>query len=248
MQNISVPPSGVRATVGTGLGITAIAIDDEPRALEVIEIHAQKVPFLELKATFTDAFDAIPYLQQNKIDLIFLDIKMPDISGIEFVHILQKTPMIIFTTAYSEYAVKGFELDAIDYLLKPFSLVRFTKACNKALEMKLSRTDNAPNFLFLKTGYEEEKVLLDDILYVEAEGNYMAYVLPNKKLLCRQNIGECMAQLTTNQFIRIHRSYIVAVNKIQKITRQSVWVAGNEISVGASYEDKLSEIRERLRL
>lgn len=231
-----------------GLGVTAIAIDDEPRALEVIQIHAQKVPFLELKATFTDAFEAIPYLQQNKVDLIFLDIKMPDISGIEFVHILQKTPMIIFTTAYSEYAVKGFELDAVDYLLKPFSLVRFTKACNKALEMKHSRTDATPNFLFLKTGYEEEKVLLDDILYIEAEGNYMAYILPNKKLLCRQNIGECIAQLSDNQFIRIHRSYIVAVNKIQKITRQSVWVAGNEISVGASYEDKLGEIRAKLKL
>lgn len=229
------------------LGVTAIAIDDEPRALEVIEIHAQKVPFLELKATFTDAFEAIPYLQQNKIDLIFLDIKMPDISGIEFVHILQKTPMIIFTTAYSEYAVKGFELDAIDYLLKPFSLVRFTKACNKALEMKLSRNYSTPNFLFLKTGYEAEKVLLDDILYVEAEGNYMAYVL-SKKLLYRQNIGEYISQLPTNQFIRIHRSYIVALNKIQKITRHSVWVAGNEMSVGASYEDNLSEIRERLRL
>ncbi|MER0441892.1 LytTR family DNA-binding domain-containing protein [Emticicia sp. W12TSBA100-4] len=230
------------------MNLKAIAIDDEPRALEVIEIHAQKVPFLELKATFTDAFEAISYLQQNKIDLIFLDIKMPDISGIEFVHILQKTPMIIFTTAYSEYAVKGFELDAIDYLMKPFSLARFTKACNKALEMKLSRGESSPNFIFLKTGYEEEKVLFDDILYIEAEGNYMTYVLPNKKLLCRQNIGECIAQLPANQFIRIHRSYIVAVTKIQKITRQSVWVAGNEISVGASYEDKLSEIRERLRL
>lgn len=230
------------------VGVTAIAIDDEPRALEVIEIHAQKVPFLELKATFTDAFEAISYLQQNKIDLIFLDIKMPDISGIEFVHILQKTPMIIFTTAYSEYAVKGFELDAIDYLMKPFSLARFTKACNKALEMKLSRGESSPNFIFLKTGYEEEKVLFDDILYIEAEGNYMAYMLPNKKLLCRQNIGECMAQLPASQFIRIHRSYIVALNKIQKITRQSVWVAGNEISVGASYEEKLGEIRAKLKL
>jgi two-component system, LytTR family, response regulator len=242
MQNIFVPPSGVR-----GL-LTAIAIDDEPRALEVVQIHAQKVSFLELKATFTDAFEAIPYLQQHKIDLIFLDIKMPDISGIEFLHILQKTPMIIFTTAYSEYAVNGFELDAVDYLMKPFSLVRFTKACNKALEIKTLRNEETPNFLFLKTGYEEEKVLLDEILYIEAEGNYMAYILPSKKLLSRQNIGESLSQLPHNQFIRIHRSYIVAVNKIQKITRQSVWVAGNEISVGASYEEKLTEIRERLNL
>jgi two-component system, LytTR family, response regulator len=226
--------------------MTAIAIDDEPRALEVVQMHAAKVPFLDLKATFTDAFEAIPYLQKNKIDLIFLDIKMPDISGIEFVNILQKVPMIIFTTAYSEYAVKGFELDAVDYLMKPFSLARFTKACNKALEIKDLRNDETPNFIFLKTGYEEEKVLLDDILYIEAEGNYMVYILPYKKLLCRQNISESISQLPDYQFIRIHRSYIVALNKIQKISRQSVWVAGNEIAVGASYEEKLVEIREKL--
>ncbi len=228
--------------------MTAIAIDDEPRALEVVQMHAQKVPFLDLKATFTDAFEAIPYLQQNKINLVFLDIKMPDISGIEFVHILQKAPMIIFTTAYSEYAVNGFELNAVDYLMKPFSLVRFTKACNKALEIKTLRNDETPNFIFLKTGYEDEKVLLDEILYIEAEGNYMAYILPKRKLLCRQNISETLTQLPHNQFIRIHRSYVVALNKIQKITRQSVWVAGKELSIGASYEEKLGEIREKLGL
>ncbi len=228
------------------MNLTAIAIDDEPRALEVVQIHAQKVPFLELKAAFTDAFEAIPYLQKNKIDLIFLDIKMPDISGIEFASILQKKPMIIFTTAYSEYAVKGFELDAVDYLMKPFSLARFTKACNKALEIKTLRNEETPNYIFLKTGYEEEKVFLDEILYIEAEGNYMAYVLPNKKLLSRQNISETITQLPYNQFIRIHRSYIVAMNKIQKISRQSVWVAGKEITIGASYESILVEIREKL--
>ncbi len=240
MQNAKTPLQGS--------GISAIAIDDEPRALEVVQMHAQKVPFLDLKATFTDAFEAIPYLQQNKIDLIFLDIKMPDISGIELVHILQKVPMIIFTTAYSEYAVNGFELNAVDYLMKPFSLVRFTKACNKALEIKTLRNDETPNFIFLKTGYEDEKVLLDEILYIEAEGNYMAYILPRKKLLSRQNINEVLSQLSDYQFIRIHRSYIVALNKIQKITRQSVWVAGKELSIGASYEEKLGEIREKFNL
>lgn len=227
--------------------LTAIAIDDEPRALEVVEMHASRVPFLDLKATFTDAFEAIPYLQQNKIDLLFLDIKMPDISGIEFIHILQKVPMVVFTTAYSEYAVKGFELDAIDYLLKPFSLARFTKACNKALEISQLTKENTPDFVFLKTGYEEEKVFFDDILYIEAEGNYMSFILKNKKLLSRQNISETLSFLPPSQFVRIHRSYIVAVNKIQKITRQAVWIAGNEISVGASYEDKLNEIKEKLK-
>lgn len=228
--------------------LSAIAIDDEPRALEVIQMHAAKVPFLELKATFTDAFEAIPYLQKNKIDLLFLDIKMPDISGIEFINILQKVPMVVFTTAYSEYAVKGFELDAVDYLLKPFSLARFTKACNKVLELSQINKENTPDFIFLKTGYEEEKVFFDDILYIEAEGNYMSFVLKNKKLLTRQNISETLNILPPQQFVRIHRSYIVAVNKIQKMTRQSVWINNYEISVGASYEDKLLEIREKLRV
>jgi DNA-binding LytR/AlgR family response regulator len=227
--------------------LTAIAIDDEPRALEVVEMHAARVPFLNLKATFTDAFEAIPYLQQNKIDLLFLDIKMPDISGIEFINILQKVPMVVFTTAYSEYAVKGFELDAIDYLLKPFSLARFTKSCNKALEISQLTKENSPEYIFLKTGYEEEKVLFDDILYIEAEGNYMSFILKNKKLLSRQSISETLNLLPPNQFTRIHRSYIVAIDKIQKITRQAVWIAGKEISVGASYEDKLTEIKEKLK-
>ncbi len=124
--------------------LTALAIDDEPRALDVIQMHAAKVPFLHLEGTFTNAFEAIPYLQQHKIDLLFLDIKMPDISGIEFLHCLQKVPMVIFSTAYSEYAVKGFELNAVDYLLKPYSLVRFTQACNKALEVKQLRQNFSP--------------------------------------------------------------------------------------------------------
>jgi len=113
----------------------AIAVDDEPMALEVVRSHASKVPFLELKAEFTDAFQALEYLQKENIDLIFLDIKMPDISGIEFFNSLSKKPLLIFTTAYSEHAVTSFEMDAIDYLLKPFSLARFLKACNKAFEL-----------------------------------------------------------------------------------------------------------------
>jgi DNA-binding LytR/AlgR family response regulator len=232
--------------------LTAIAIDDEPHALEVVKFHASKVSFIDLKYTFTDAFEAIPYLQKNKIDLIFLDIKMPDISGIEFVHTLPQVPLIVFTTAYSEYAVKGFELDAVDYLLKPFSLPRFLKACNKALEIRQYR-DSEPvipeeAFIFLKTGYQDEKVLLSDILYVEAEGNYMAFVLKDKKLLTRQSFQEVLNILPENRFIRIHRSYIIAIDKIDKIGRQQVWLSGQEIPFGASYEEKITEIRKRLKL
>src|SRR4028119_225599 len=113
----------------------AIAIDDEPIALDIIKSHASKVPFLDLEATFTDAFKALEYLQKESVDLLFLDIKMPDISGIDFFNSLSKKPLVIFTTAYSEHAVASFELDAVDYLLKPFSLARFIKGCNKAYEL-----------------------------------------------------------------------------------------------------------------
>lgn len=226
--------------------LSAIAIDDEPKALEVVQMHATKVPFLDLRATFIDAFEALPFLQQNKVDLLFLDIKMPDISGIEFAQILKNGPLVVFTTAYSEYAVQGFDLDAVDYLLKPFSLARFTKACNKALEMKNVRGAEAPDFIFLKTGYEEEKVYLKDILYIEAAGNYMTYVLKERKLMCRQNVPEALLALPEQDFVRVHRSFIVGVKHVGKIARQQVWVNGVEIPVGASYEDGVARIREVL--
>jgi DNA-binding LytR/AlgR family response regulator len=223
--------------------LTAIAIDDEPQALDVVRLHAAKVPFLELKASFTNAFEAITYLQSNKVDLIFLDIKMPDISGIEFITCLSQVPMVIFTTAYSQYAIKGFELNAIDYLLKPFSLVRFTKACNKALEHKQLRSKEPENHIFIKTGYEEEKVWLADIYYVEAEGNYLTFVLKDKRLLSRQTMTDVLKLLPAERFIRIHRSFIIAIDKIDKITRQEVTVAGKSIPVGVSYEEKFEELR-----
>jgi two-component system LytT family response regulator len=225
--------------------LTAIAIDDEPQALEVVRLHAAKVSFLELKAGFTDAFEAIPYLQKNKIDLLFLDIKMPDISGIEFVRCLQTVPMVVFTTAYSDYAVQGFELDAIDYLLKPFPLARFLKACNKALDHKNLRDGIVEEFIFIKTGYEEEKVWLDDILYLEADGNYLTFVLKNRKLLSRQSMSDILRILPENQFVRVHRSYIISLRKIEKIARNEITVANFKIPVGASYEDKLVEIKAR---
>src|SRR5690606_10279465 len=155
----------------------AVAIDDEPIALEIIKSHASKVPSLDLCAVFTDAFAAMEYLQKESIDLIFLDIKMPDISGIEFFNSLRKKPLLIFTTAYSEHAVTSFEMDAIDYLLKPFSLARFIQACNKAFELyNFRNATETRDHVYLKTGYEQVKVMYDEILYLEATGNYVRYV------------------------------------------------------------------------
>ncbi len=222
----------------------AIAIDDEPMALEVVRSHAAKVPFLELAACFTDAFKALEYLQNEPVDLLFLDIKMPDISGLEFVTSLQKKPMVIFTTAYSEHAVTSFELDAIDYLLKPFSLPRFIKACNKAQELLQLRGAPAPakDYVFLKTGYEQVKVYFDEILYLEAAGNYITFVLQDKKLLTRMTISEATDLLPTEKFVRVHRSYIVAKEKIEKIERHQVTIKSNEVPVGASYMQQLQVV------
>ena len=221
--------------------MTAIAIDDEPMALEVVRSLAAKVPYLDLKASFTDAFKALEYLQHEPVDLLFLDIKMPDISGLEFVTSLHKKPLVIFTTAYSEHAVISFELDAIDYLLKPFSLARFVKACNKAQELLQLRSQTvAPkDYLFLKTGYEQVKVHYDEILYLEAAGNYITFVLETKKLLSRMTINEITEQLPPEKFTRVHRSYIVANDKIEKIERHQVQVKGNFVPVGASYMQQL---------
>src|SRR5437868_9952603 len=160
----------------------AIAIDDEPMALEVIKTLAAHVVFMELKACFTNAFEAAEYLQKTKVDLIFLDIKMPTISGTDLLKTIPHPPMVIFTTAYSEHAVQSFELDAIDYLLKPFSLPRFLKACNKALkqyELQNNSGGSATSLpsVFIKSGYEQVKVELADILYAESSGNYMQFAL-----------------------------------------------------------------------
>ena len=221
----------------------AIAIDDEPIALEIIKSHASKVPFLELKATFTDAFQALEYLQKEAIDLIFLDIKMPDISGIEFFNSLSKKPLLIFTTAYSEHAVTSFEMDAVDYLLKPFSLARFSKGCNKAFELFNYRSDGDNiDHLYVKTGYEQLKVMYDDILYLEAAGNYVTFVLKDKNLLSRSTFSEIANMLPQDRFIRVHRSYIVAINKIDKLERHQVTIYKAKIPVGEAFSQNLYAI------
>ncbi len=224
----------------------AIAIDDEPLALEVVRSHASKVPFINLKAEFTDAFKAMEYLQKETVDLIFLDIKMPDISGIDFLNSLNKKPMVIFTTAYTEHAVTSFELDAIDYLLKPFSISRFVKACNKAFELhQLRNKSGSAGYIFLKTGYEQEKVKFSDILYLEAAGNYVNFVMKEKSLLSRMTFAELEAILPMNEFIRTHRSYIASISNIDRIERHQVHISGSTIPVSESYMQGLAEIERR---
>jgi DNA-binding LytR/AlgR family response regulator len=219
--------------------LKAIAIDDEPIALDVVKRLSSQIPFIELTARFTNAFKAIDYLQKEKVDLIFLDIKMPDISGIDFLKSLPSPPMIIFTTAYSEHAVQSFELDAIDYLLKPFSQPRFLKACNKALEQfELRRKSSTPvelTSLFIKSGRGQIRINLEDILYAESNGNYVQFYLEKQKIISRLSMSEAAALLPSSTFIRIHRSFIVAIKRINKIEKRSIWINQTELPIGAAY-------------
>lgn len=219
----------------------AIAIDDEPVALQVIEHHIAKVPFIELKSTFTDAFMAIDYLQKEQVDLIFLDIKMPDISGIEFLRSLNTSPMVIFTTAYSEHALLSFELDAIDYLLKPFSMSWFLKACNKASELyslRAKKLQHNKDYPFVKDGYEHVKVEFDRILYIEASGNYtQIHLNDNKCVSSRITISELLELLPKGEFVRCHRAFIVARSKMMKFDKTQIWVADRVIPIGTTYTE-----------
>jgi DNA-binding LytR/AlgR family response regulator len=223
--------------------LKAIAIDDEPIALEVIKNLAAHVVFVELEACFTNSFKAMEHLQQHKTDLIFLDIKMPNISGIDFLRSIPNPPMVIFTTAYSEHAVQSFELDAIDYLLKPFSLPRFLKACNKAHEQCELRKNHglgvAIQSIFIKSGYEQVRVELADILYAESVGNYVQFVLPGRSIVSRLTMTEAEELLPAKDFVRIHRSYIVSARQIGKMDKRTVWIGNKELPVGAAYNDAL---------
>jgi DNA-binding LytR/AlgR family response regulator len=227
--------------------LKAIAVDDEPIALEVIRKLSAKISFLQVTAFFTDAFAAIDFLQKEKTDLVFLDIRMPDISGIDLARSIPNPPMIIFTTAYSEHAVQSFEVDAIDYLLKPFSQARFFKACNKAraqylLKNVTARIPVASGNIFVKSGSKQIRLSIDEILYVESNGNYMQFVLEGRKVLSRLTMSETEKLLPSGDFIRIHRSYIVSKRKVDKIDKSSVYIQQCELPVGAGYVGEIQKI------
>lgn len=226
--------------------MTAIGIDDEPVALEVIKAHAAKVPFMELKGLFTNAFQALDYLRKEKVDVLFLDIKMPDVTGIELLKSLPDPPLVVFTTAYSEHAVHSFELDAIDYLLKPFSLARFLKACNKVhayLQLRQEKIPmSIPEFIFIKSGYDQVRILLNDILYLESAGNYVNFMLKDRKLLSRLSMNEASQLLPESLFTRIHRSFIVSNKQVSKIDRTYVWVQDVPVPIGSAYAEEVGKI------
>lgn len=227
--------------------IHCIAIDDEPLALQLIQEYCAKISFLKLEKTFTNTDEAISYMQANKTDLLFLDIQMPDITGIQFYKNLSEKPPVIFTTAYKDFAVEGFNVDAVDYLLKPFEYDRFLKACYKAKEYIefLSSQEVQLNSLFIKVNYEIMKVNLKDIDLIEALDDYIKiYIKPNP-VLTLMTLKSIQEKLPPRDFVRVHRSFIIPLAKIEKFSKSKVWISGKEIPIGSSYSavyDQLLEI------
>jgi DNA-binding LytR/AlgR family response regulator len=214
--------------------LTAIAIDDEKMALEVIKSHAEKVPFLELEAVFSDAITGFDYHKTQPVDLIFLDINMPDISGIDLAGMLLAETMVVFTTAYSEYAVKGFELNALDYLLKPFSLSRFLQACQKARDWKELQPAETNGHVFIKTSEGQIKVNFSEVLFCEARGNYVTLYVASEKIITRMTFKE-LEKLLPSHFVRTHRSFIVNKNRVEKIEKHQVQLGEYTVPVSLSY-------------
>lgn len=224
--------------------IHCIAIDDEPLALQLINEYCSKISFLQLDKVFTNTDEANTWLQQNKVDLLFLDIQMPDVNGLQFYKSLIEKPPVIFTTAYRDFAVEGFNVDAIDYLLKPFEYDRFLKSVYKAKEYIefLSSQELQLNSIFIKVNYEIMKVNLKDIDLIEALDDYIKlYIKPNP-VLTLMTLKSIQEKLPTRDFVRVHRSFIVPLNKIEKFSKTKLMVAGKEIPVGSSYSNVYDQL------
>jgi DNA-binding LytR/AlgR family response regulator len=232
--------------------INCLAVDDEPPALEVIKRHISLIPSLELTATCLNAVEALHVLQQNNIDLLFLDIQMPQILGTDFIRTLKNPPKVIFTTAFRKFAVEGFELDAVDYLLKPISFERFLKAVNKVTDSLISQNksneiaekkkETAESFIHLRADRKILKVALDDILYIESLKDYIKVVTTNKTIITKQSISSLEEMLPKELFTRIHRSYIVSLSRIECYTSELIEIAKQELPVSRMYRHELAKI------
>jgi DNA-binding LytR/AlgR family response regulator len=224
--------------------IRCIAIDDEPLALQLIKEYSLKIPFLNLMQTFTNPDEAKAWLQQNDTDLLFLDIQMPDVNGIQFYRSLTKKPQVIFTTAYSEFAVEGFNVDAIDYLLKPFEYDRFLKAAYKANEYLdfLSSQEMQLSSIFIKVDYQLMKINLKEIDLIEGLDDYIRIHTKPRPVLTLMTLKSLQEKLHPKEFLRIHRSYIVPVSKIESFGKNKVRVAGRDIPIGSSYTEVYQQL------
>ena len=240
--------------------ISCIAVDDEPLTLEVIEDYIKKVPFLTLLKVFDKAIDAMEFLRNEKADLMFLDIQMEELTGIQMLNILKPKPEVIFTTAYDQFALQGYELDVTDYLLKPISFERFVKAVDKVYEKfcKLNAGKTHPaeisifnpktDYFFVKSGFKLHKVTFDEILYVEGQGDYLKIVTPRLRIMTLQTFKGVEDILPAANFLRVHKSYIVAIDKIESIEGNMIRIADVHIPIGESYKKQFQMVLDQKKI
>lgn len=227
-----------------------LIIEDEPLAAEVLEDYMRQVPFLELKGTCTDALYAMERLQQEKIDVVFLDIHLPKLKGLDFVKTLKKPPQIIITTAYREYALDGYELNVVDYLLKPVSFNRFLTAVNKLRTHRVAEEPASDRVhLFINVNKKRVKIFLAEVLYIESRKEYINIVTRDRSFLTKFQLGEIEEQLAKNNFLRVHRSFIVSKEKVDAYSATEIEIGGLQIPIGRSYKEVvMSQLAEKYPL
>ena len=216
--------------------ITAIAIDDEPKAIQVIQHHLSKIDTISLLSHFYNAKEAMVFLKQNPVDLIFLDINMPNMSGLELLNELQIKPQVIFSTAYAEFALDSYNYNAIDYLLKPFEFDRFQMAIHK-VEERFANLKQQNQFFFIKDGFKNIKIKFDDILFVKGSGNYLDITTKEKTFSPRMTFMELVEKLPALQFVRVHQSYMVNISTIDKIENNHVCINSHQIPISSRYKE-----------
>jgi DNA-binding LytR/AlgR family response regulator len=230
--------------------IRCIAVDDEPLALDILESYISKLPYLQLVKTCSSATEAMQVLQEEQVDLMFLDIEMPELTGLQFLNILRHQPLVIFTTAYAEYAMEGFNYDAADYLLKPIPFDRFLKAVskaqdrlqhhNRAVDQTIITQTATPeqDFIFVKADYKTIRVEFKDILWIEGLKDYVIIQTKDQKIITLLSMNKMMEKLPDSKFLRVHRSFIVSLQKIDSIEKSRIRIGEKEIPIGEVYKDQ----------
>lgn len=230
-----------------------LIIDDEPLARDLVRNHLEKLDNFEIVAECGDAMKALQVLRNQQVDLMFMDIQMPQITGIEFLKTLKNPPRVIITTAFREYAIEGFELDVVDFLLKPITFERFIKSINKYFQVTSENGNNGDSvssspstpeesFIYVKENKRVIKLLLNEILYIEGLSEYVKIYTANKKIVTKTSMTNMEDKLPDDAFMRIHKSYIVSLNKIEAFTSTSIELAGKELPIGRSYKNKVSQV------
>ena len=218
--------------------INCIVIEDEPLALKKINEFISQVDYLNLLEEFDNAVKAIGFLKNNSVDLIFLDIRMKKLTGIQFLESLKSKPKVIITSAYDEYALKGYELDVSDYLLKPFSFDRFLKSAEKVYnDLATNNIEHKPDYIFVKTEYRIEKIELKSILYIQGMKDYLQIFTIDKKIMTLQSFKNLVQVLPDREFVRVHNSYMVSISKIDSIERNRIKIGDNLVPISNSYKD-----------